>query len=307
MSSAKQADVLIVGGGPAGSTLAWALTSRGVRTTVLERTRFPREKVCGDYVDPRGVRILRAMGALESLERSARVKDHPHRHFVDWERHFNGPIPFYGTIDHLPPFGYTIPREELDTAMLQAAARAGATVHEDAAVSEIDVGEKGVEVLARRGGRSVRYRSKLLVGADGANSIVARSQGLSMEDVRRTAVARRAYARIGGPSDARSEKPRSSSTATRSPATAGCSWLGDGRVNLGVGILSEARARSEVRPAGPVRHLHRRPAQPPSQLWRARTRVEADRGRGEDVRGRRPATTSTAACSSATRAASSIR
>ena len=58
----------MVGGGPGGSTLAWDLARHGVDVTVLERTRFPREKVCGDYVEPRGLRILRRMGCLERLE-----------------------------------------------------------------------------------------------------------------------------------------------------------------------------------------------------------------------------------------------
>ena len=107
------------------------------------------------YVDPRGLRILRKMGALKRLESSTRVKVTRTATFVDWERHFSGPIPFYGTIGHLPAYGYTIPREELDAAMLEAAADAGAVVHEDTAVAEIDVGDGGVEVLAENVARAV--------------------------------------------------------------------------------------------------------------------------------------------------------
>jgi len=60
-------DVIVAGGGPAGSTLAWELARRDVHVLLLERTRFPREKVCGDYVDPRGLRILQEMGCLQRL------------------------------------------------------------------------------------------------------------------------------------------------------------------------------------------------------------------------------------------------
>jgi 2-polyprenyl-6-methoxyphenol hydroxylase-like FAD-dependent oxidoreductase len=64
----RDAEVIVAGGGPAGSVLAWDLARKGVRVVVLERTRFPREKVCGDYVEPRGLRVLQAMGCLERLE-----------------------------------------------------------------------------------------------------------------------------------------------------------------------------------------------------------------------------------------------
>jgi len=55
-------DVIVVGGGPAGSVMAWSLAARGVRVALLERAIFPREKVCGDFVEPGGLRILGAMG-----------------------------------------------------------------------------------------------------------------------------------------------------------------------------------------------------------------------------------------------------
>ena len=63
-------DVIVVGGGPAGSTLAWKLASKGVKTIVLDSAKFPREKVCGDYVAPSGLRILDQMGGLRTDRKS---------------------------------------------------------------------------------------------------------------------------------------------------------------------------------------------------------------------------------------------
>jgi geranylgeranyl reductase family protein len=245
-SGEPAADVIVVGGGPAGSTLAWALARRGVRVVVLERRRFPREKVCGDYVDPRGLEILGAMGALEPLESS-----HPPRitrtaTYVEWERRYHGPIPFYGESDRLPSHGYTIPRGQLDAAMLAAAAREGAVVHEETAVLDAGAGADGVEVTAERGGATVRYRARLLAGADGVNSVVAKTQGLDAADPRRTVTARRAYAVIGGEQG----EEGTAEIFFDGSAFPGYAWMfpsGDGRVNLGVGLLAEARERFDVR------------------------------------------------------------
>ena len=140
----RSADVIVVGGGPAGSTLAWELARHDVRVLVLERTRFPREKVCGDYVEPRGLRILEQMGALEQLEAGAPLPIDRSATFVDWECCYAGKIPFYGASEALPPHGYIVPRDELDDAMLQAAERAGAAVHQETLVTDVTASSSGI-------------------------------------------------------------------------------------------------------------------------------------------------------------------
>lgn len=245
-SAAGTADVLVVGGGPGGSTVAWALASRGLDVVVLERTRFPREKVCGDYVDPRGLRVLDAMGCLGELERAGAHRISRTATHVDWRREFSGPVPFYGGRDGLPAHGCTIPRETLDAAMLAAAEQAGAVVHDETALAELQAGAGGVEALASSQGGTRRYRARVVVGADGVNSVVASSQGLGGEDRRRTVVARRAYA-TGLAEDGTRDGVEVFFDKASFP---GYSWvfpLGNGRVNLGVGVLSEARERAGVR------------------------------------------------------------
>ena len=242
MAARRDADVIVVGGGPAGSTLAWDLSRRGVRVLLLERTRFPREKVCGDYVEPRGLRILESMGCLERLEAGRPLPISHSATFVEGVCRYSGEIPFYGLGGGLPPHGYIIPRDELDDVMLAAAVKAGATVHEETLVTSVDAGPTGVEVEARRGATTVRYRAKLVAGADGVNSVVARSHGQTVDDPRYTAVAQRAYGTVD--SDV-----GEAVFFFDEDVFPGYGWMfpmAGGRVNLGVGILSETRRRLDV-------------------------------------------------------------
>jgi geranylgeranyl reductase family protein len=240
-----RADVIIAGAGPAGSTLAWALAREGVDALVLDRARFPREKVCGDYVDPRGLQVLAAMGCLGKLKRALAQPVRRTATHVEWERHFDGPIPFYGAGDRLPAYGLTIPRSELDAQMLRAAQHAGATVHEQTEVKEVSASRRGVEVRAVHGSRKARYRARLIAGADGVNSLVARSQGLLPADATRTVVARRAYAVVGGGA----KRADTAEIFFDESLFPGYGWMfpaRGGRVNLGIGLLSETQRRRSV-------------------------------------------------------------
>jgi menaquinone-9 beta-reductase len=241
--AARAHDVIVAGGGPAGSTLAWDLARRGVRVLVLERTRFPREKVCGDYVEPRGLRILEQMGCLARLEDGDPLPITRSATYVDSNRCYAGEIPFYGQSDSLPPHGYIVPRDELDTVMLEAAERAGATVEQETAATAVVLGASGAEVEARRGSKRFRYRSRLVAGADGANSIIGTTAGVLTDDPRHTAVAQRAYAE-GVDGDV-----GEAVFMFDEQLFPGYGWMfpmAGGRVNLGVGILSETRRRLDI-------------------------------------------------------------
>src|SRR4030088_2481593 len=114
MSARDVFDVVVIGGGPAGSTMAWSLARRGVRVAVIERAIFPREKVCGDFVEPAGLRILEAMGVREALQASSPLPITSTRIYFGPRLGFRGAIPYYQAEHGLPPHGFVVPRHILD-------------------------------------------------------------------------------------------------------------------------------------------------------------------------------------------------
>jgi len=158
-------DVAIIGAGPAGSTCAAFCAQAGWRTLLIEKSRFPRDKVCGDCLNPACWPIL------DRLEATDRVRAQPHAQLA--EVAFVSPR---GRTLHLPLAvsergEIAIPRRLFDAVLLDRARELGAEVHEDAPLMAV---KKGWHLQTTRGDFSARF----LVAADGRNSTVARLLGL---------------------------------------------------------------------------------------------------------------------------------
>ncbi|HYY05459.1 MAG TPA: NAD(P)/FAD-dependent oxidoreductase [Candidatus Limnocylindria bacterium] len=155
------ADVLVVGGGPGGSTTAWRLARAGARVTVLDAARFPRVKLCAGWV-------TRAALADVELDPSA----YPHT-----IQPFSAVSVAAGDREHETYWDHTaswgIVRAEFDTFLLRRAAAAGAQVHEGARVREVREVPGGVEVASDAG----RFTAGIVVGAGGHGCPVARALG----------------------------------------------------------------------------------------------------------------------------------
>ncbi len=149
-------DVVVVGAGPAGSTAARLLAGGGAKVCLLDRARFPRPKTCGGALSPRVIRHLPA--GAEPLLRS-RIR----RAIFT----FRSGQPF--AMSSEAPMGYMVCREEFDTWLRGEAEAAGASVHEGAAMRQLE--RNGMGFIVDASGE--RIEAAAIVGADGANSLVA--------------------------------------------------------------------------------------------------------------------------------------
>jgi flavin-dependent dehydrogenase len=165
-------DVLIVGGGPAGCVAAIVLARAGARIAVIDRATFPRDKLCGDTVNPGALAILRGL-ALEAAESGLPIAG----------MLVTGPRG--ARVTALYPQGATgrsIVRRDLDRALLQSAADAGAEVREGTLVSRLLVdGRGGVDGVMTRawGGKERAERARIVIAADGRGSRLSRGVALS--------------------------------------------------------------------------------------------------------------------------------
>ncbi len=172
-------DVVIVGGGPAGSATAIGLARAGHRVRLLDRATFPREKACSEYMSPEAVRHLDALGVLPTLEAmQCSALEGTRVVAADGSRLLGrfakaGGAPFRDT-------GLAMPRRLLDHALLQAAAEAGAEVITGTRVAELRHQGGAVAGVVTRSadGRLHQHAARLVIGADGLGSVVARRAGL---------------------------------------------------------------------------------------------------------------------------------
>ncbi len=223
--------------------MGWALARRGVRTLILDRARFPREKVCGDFVEPRGLRLFQTMGCLGELEASGPLAITHVNLFLNGASAYREHIPFYAGQTDVPPHGYIIPRSELDDRILATAVAAGAELRQGCQATGVERAGTRMVVRYRDGAGEQSVRATLVVGADGSHSIVARTFDLGMEDPRYIAVSQRAY--VEGVETTHGE----AAFVFDRDLFPGYGWMfpmSGGRANVGVGILAETRDRYQI-------------------------------------------------------------
>ena len=178
MSGSTDFEVVIAGGGPAGSAVATLLRLEGLSVAVCDAANFPRHKICGEYVPPAALSTFARLGVLDEI-----LALRPRRHVGMAVIAPDGTkvLGRYGGSTR----GLSLRRYDLDRVLLQRARHSGALVLEGARVVDLRRSPRGGhDVTIRRSGATEVLSARVVVGADGRNSFVARRLGLRRPEPR---------------------------------------------------------------------------------------------------------------------------
>ncbi len=237
--------MLVVGGGPSGAACAYWLAEAGHDVLIVEKKKYPRVKTCGDGLTPRAVRQLDDMGLADQLARHHRFTGLRSVAFgksleLEWP-----------DVPGMPRHGYVVTRHDLDEAVAQRAEKAGATLWQEAeAVAPVieDSVLRGAMVKDKATGETKEARATYVVVADGANSRFGRAIGTTRNKAWPQGMAIRGYF-----TSPRHDEPWIESHLDvrdrEGNVLPGYGWIfpvGDGRVNVGIGLLSTFSQWKEV-------------------------------------------------------------
>jgi menaquinone-9 beta-reductase len=240
--AAQDADVIVVGAGPAGSSVAYYLANTGLDVLLLEKSHFPREKVCGDGLTPRAVKALTAMGVPLAegdgwlRNKGLRIIGGGGRIELDWP-----------DMSSYPGYGLVRARTDFDQILARHAVKAGARLREGVTVTTPILDEATGRITGVTARDGSQFRAPMVVAADGNSSRLSVAMGLHKRDDRPLGVAVRTYYK----------SPRHDDDYLEAwldlwdgdSLLPGYGWIfgmGDGTSNVGLGLLNTSTGFGEI-------------------------------------------------------------
>jgi menaquinone-9 beta-reductase len=241
-ASSYDADVIVVGAGPGGATAAYHLAQAGVDVIALEKSAFPREKVCGDGLTPRAVKQLVAMG-IDLSPDNGWIRNHGLR-ILGGGMRIEMPWP---ELAAFPSYGLVRPRQDFDEILARTAQKAGAQLYENTMVTAPIRDERTDRVVGVETKDGRTFRAPLVLVADGNSSRFSLALGIRKRDDRPMGVAYRRYYRSPRHDDDWLESWLElwDGSPAESRLLPGYGWIfgvGDGTSNVGLGILNTSDA-----------------------------------------------------------------
>jgi menaquinone-9 beta-reductase len=247
-ASVERADVIVVGAGPGGSATAAYLADHGLDVVLLEKSAFPRDKICGDGLTPRATKELISLGVDTSgwqRTKGLRIKGGGHTLQLDWP-----------SGEAFPSYGMVRTRAQLDEELARHAERKGALLHERTSVTApvrdssgrvTGVTAKRLDDAGRATGEQASYRAPVVIASDGVSSRLATAVGRTKREDRVMGVAVRAYYRTPRRDDYMESHLElwTRDDSGKRILMPGYGWLfplEDGRTNVGLGTLDTTSA-----------------------------------------------------------------
>jgi menaquinone-9 beta-reductase len=240
--AAELADAIVVGAGPAGSSVGYYLAAAGLDVLVLEKTTFPREKVCGDGLTPRAVKALTSMG-VQTPERDGWLRNRGLRIIggggrieLDWP-----------DLSSYPGYGMVRTRTDFDQILARHAQKAGARVLEGVNVDGPVLDERTGRITGVTTKQGQQFRAPLVVAADGNSSRLSVAMGLHKREDRPLGVAVRTY--YSSPRHEDNYLEAWLDLWDGSSLLPGYGWIfgmGDGTSNVGLGLLNTSSGFGEI-------------------------------------------------------------
>ncbi len=174
-------DVLVAGGGPAGSTIAGLLARKGYKVTVIDKDEHPRFHI-GESLLPCNMPILEDLGVMDQLREMGVTKlgaDFSMANDETWRTYY-----FCKSMNRTPPNAYEVKRSEFDEMLFRNAAKLGATTMEKVTLHKVDWDERGHSTAEAtdRDGQRLTFKARYFVDATGRDTFLSKKLGLKKKN-----------------------------------------------------------------------------------------------------------------------------